>query len=250
MSLPSTRLRGFTLVELLVVISIIALLLAVMLPALSSARENAKRTICASQLRQSGITLAQYADANKEWFPGMGSQREFHVITSIPRTGRLWQDLQDLGWNLKALTCPTSDYKAHFDGSDPTLVMSYFYNGGYGAAGPTEWYGYTYSSESDLPTHRPLPKRTMTNLPYDTPLMSDMTRGAITNAPTTPGLYVRYGDINGVLHPYVAPNHFTDNDPLKRSAGGNFMSADLSAKWKPMEATTYRFRRQYHYLYW
>jgi prepilin-type N-terminal cleavage/methylation domain-containing protein len=53
--------RGFTLVELLVVISIIALLLAVLMPALAKAREQAKRTVCKSNFHQWGLSLGAYA---------------------------------------------------------------------------------------------------------------------------------------------------------------------------------------------
>jgi prepilin-type N-terminal cleavage/methylation domain-containing protein len=245
--------KAFTLVELLVVIAVIAALMAIMLPAISNARETAKRAVCASQLRQNGIALTQYAESNKEWYPGLGSQREFHVIFDMYASGPLsqkWQYLQELGWSLKSLSCPSGTFKAHFDNPDPYLIMNYFYNGGLGAGATTEWYGYTYSAATDAVTQRPLPKRNMTNTPHDTPLMSDIVRGPITNASTTPGIYLRYANVNGVLHPTVAPNHFTGNDPLMLSPGGNFMSADLSAKWKPLSDTTYRFRRQYHYLYW
>ncbi|MBC7834930.1 MAG: type II secretion system protein [Phycisphaerales bacterium] len=62
---------GFTLIELLVVIAIIALLVGILLPALASARENAKRTICAQNTRQTGLSMTMYANEYRDWNPVM-----------------------------------------------------------------------------------------------------------------------------------------------------------------------------------
>src|SRR5687767_2366123 len=54
------RRRAFTLIELLVVVGVIAVLIGILVPVVSRARESGRRTLCASQLRQIGIGLHRY----------------------------------------------------------------------------------------------------------------------------------------------------------------------------------------------
>jgi prepilin-type N-terminal cleavage/methylation domain-containing protein/prepilin-type processing-associated H-X9-DG protein len=68
-STPS-RQRGFTLVELLVVIAIIGILVALLLPAINSAREAARRTQCKNNMKQQGISINAYLEATKFFPPG------------------------------------------------------------------------------------------------------------------------------------------------------------------------------------
>ncbi|BDI33637.1 hypothetical protein CCAX7_56880 [Capsulimonas corticalis] len=71
--MTSTRSQGFTLIELLVVIAIIAILAAILFPVFAKAREKARQTSCASNLKQIGLAMTQYVQDNDETFPFGGT---------------------------------------------------------------------------------------------------------------------------------------------------------------------------------
>jgi len=137
---------GFTLMELLVVIAVSGILMALLLPALSKAKEKSRRSVCSENLRQDLAAVLLYADYNGDYLPSaLDNQGNYH---SVVLSTTIYSNLVEiyLSGNSKTLYCPNLAYAADaLDGATGVTVSN--------RVGYT--IGYNYLAE---PTSLPNPK--------------------------------------------------------------------------------------------
>jgi prepilin-type N-terminal cleavage/methylation domain-containing protein/prepilin-type processing-associated H-X9-DG protein len=98
--------RAFTLIELLVVIAIIAILAAMLLPALASAKQKAWTTSCTSNLHQIGLGMRMFADDNNEYYPESGADIPWNTIDSTTGKPSWSQQIFPYTGNTNVYNCP------------------------------------------------------------------------------------------------------------------------------------------------
>lgn len=220
------RVLAFTLIELLVVVAIIGLLLAILIPSLTRAKERSRRVLCQNNLHQFSIGLNSYANSNQQVLLSGRSDMSGDEHTPVLATKTRKEFLKYVG-HQKVLECPwlggPFQNKGGWYYSGYGYVIGYNYLGGHRA---TPW-----AAPPGYETWKSPQKTTdVTRMPILTELNAWTTGERRTWAPHgKTGPITEYGDLD--------KGGMTSKEA--GAAGGNSCGMDGSASWKDISKMKY-----------
>ena len=216
--MKTTQRRGFTLIELLVVIAIIAILAALLLPALSRAKEQGRRAVCKSNQRQLTLTILMYSGENEGRFPtGLRNNNMSHYTFISTKVFDYLRDKGSLSTN--SFSCPNK--QDWFRMSGVGYRLGYYYLWGH----KTQKKPKNYSPPplgSTAPVHWDSPNRD-TDPPVWAMIADVIEKGTFT-PPVTSSPHGSGGSVISSFNSFPEPEQIG-------SEGGNVGYVDGSVQW-------------------
>ena len=252
------RKRGFTLVELLVVVAVIAMLMSILMPVLQKARDQAMRIICANHLRNQMLAIVMYADSHNNKIPQGGGYWPWDVSVDVT-----YQMLKNMGVDMTSLVsasvpiefstnfyCPANspqkryrDAYWNYSGSYRVLGYAYLWTAPWNNYGVDNILGLGTDYMTKDPSKRWI-NRTDVPQASEAELIVDATLSQY-GSPYNDRVKWPKGNFTGVLVGGIGgagvedcTNHAVSDT---KAAGGNIGFADNHVEWRPFTEMKLRF---------